>query len=115
MLFSFEIEIKGSDLNLAAWTQKLTGKPAISVGSVGLDSDFLVEGDGFKTAEVDNSLDKLTDRMEAGEFDLIAVGRALIANADWANVVRNGEFDQLHTFEKSMLETLEGAVAYSPK
>lgn len=34
-------EFEGSDLNLAGWTKKLTGKPAITVGSVGLNSDFL--------------------------------------------------------------------------
>lgn len=34
-------EFDGSDLNLAGWTKKLTGKPAITVGSVGLDGDFL--------------------------------------------------------------------------
>lgn len=62
---------------------------------------------------MDYSLDKL-DRMEAGEFDLIAVGRALIANADWAELVRRGEFELL-TFDKSMLTSLEGAVAYSPR
>ena len=28
-------EFEGSDLNLAGWTKKLTGKPAITVGSVG--------------------------------------------------------------------------------
>lgn len=111
----WEPEFDGSDLNLAGWTQKLTGKPAIAVGSVGLDADFLVEGEGFKTADVDTSLDKLTDRMQAGEFDLIAVGRALIANADWAKLVRQGSFDKLSTFDKTMLETLEGEIAYSPK
>lgn len=111
----WEPEFEGSNLNLAGWTQKLTGKPAIAVGSVGLDADFLVEGEGFKTADVDTSLDKLTDRMQAGEFDLIAVGRALIANADWANIVRQSNFDELNTFDKTMLETLEGVIAYSPK
>src|SRR6056300_592516 len=111
----WEPEFDDSLLNLAGWTQRLTGKPAIAVGSVGLNADFLVEGDGFKTAEVDSSLDKLTDRIEAGEFDLIAVGRALIANADWANIVRDGDYSKLVTFEKSMLASLEGGAAYSPK
>ena len=31
----------GSDLTLAGWTKKLTGKPVIAVGSVGLDNDFV--------------------------------------------------------------------------
>ncbi len=111
----WEPQFEGSDLNLAAWTQKLTGKPSIAVGSVGLDADMIANASGFKPAGVDTSFEKLTSRMEAGEFDLIAVGRALIANADWANLVRNGEFDQLTPFDKVMLESLEGAKAYSPK
>ena len=111
----WEPEFEDSSLNLAGWTQKLTGKPAIAVGSVGLDADFLVEGEGFKAAQVDNSLDKLTDRMQRGEFDLVAVGRALIANPDWANLVRDGKLDKLLPFDKGMLATLEGGIAYSPK
>ncbi len=34
-------EFDDSELNLAGWTKKLTGKPAITVGSVGLDGDFI--------------------------------------------------------------------------
>ena len=40
------------------------------------------------------------------EFDLIAVGRALIANPDWANKVRDGKMDELVTFNKEMLGEL---------
>ncbi|MBT9532161.1 MAG: NADH:flavin oxidoreductase, partial [Pseudomonas sp.] len=36
----WEPEFDGSDLNLAGWTRKLTGKPTITVGSVGLDGEF---------------------------------------------------------------------------
>ena len=44
--------------------------------------------------------------MQDDEFDLVAVGRAMIANPDWANRVRGGQTDQLHAFEKEMLLTL---------
>lgn len=111
----WEPEFADSPLGLAGWTQKLTGKPAIAVGSVGLDSDFLVEGDGFKPATPDNSFDKLYDRLARNEFDLVAVGRALIANADWPQLLRRGQLDQLAAFDKSMLTTLEGGQALSPK
>ncbi|MYM62254.1 NADH:flavin oxidoreductase [Pseudomaricurvus sp. HS19] len=111
----WEPEFDGSPLNLAGWTQKLTGKPAIAVGSVGLDRDFLVEDNGFEDAKPDNSLNQLYDRMENQEFDLIAVGRALIANADWPQLVRNGELDKLQVFSKELLMTLEGGEAVSPK
>jgi len=35
------------------------------------------------------------------------VGRALIANADWPQRVKNGETQQLRVFAKDMLERLE--------
>lgn len=103
----WEPEFEGSDLNLAGWTKKLTGKPTITVGSVGLNADFL-PNDGtanFREAEP-ASLDNLLERMERDEFDLVAVGRALIANPDWANQVRAGQFDGLAAYEKAMLAEL---------
>ena len=37
----WEPEFEGSDLNFAGWAKRLTGKPTITVGSVGLDGDFI--------------------------------------------------------------------------
>ena len=104
----WEPEFEGSDLNLAGWTQKITGKPAITVGSVGLNEDFIpLPGEAtFREAEP-ASLDALVERMEKGEFDLVAVGRAMLANADWANRVANGELEQMQPFRKEMLGGLE--------
>ncbi|TXS89810.1 NADH:flavin oxidoreductase [Parahaliea maris] len=100
----WEPEFEGSDLNLAGWTRKITGKPAITVGSVGLTEDFLpVPGEStFREAEP-ASLDDLLRRLEAGEFDLVAVGRALIANPDWAALVRGGELASARPFQKENL------------
>ena len=82
----WEPEFDGSSLNLAGWVKKITAKPTISVGSVGLSEEFVATySDG--SAEV-AGIDELLSRMEADEFDLIAVGRALIANPDWANRVK---------------------------
>ncbi len=103
----WEPEFEGSDLNLAGWTRKLTGKPAITVGSVGLNADFLPE-DGtanFKEAEP-ASIDNLLERVEREEFDLVAVGRALIANPDWANQVEAGNIADTTAYEKDMLKEL---------
>jgi 2,4-dienoyl-CoA reductase-like NADH-dependent reductase (Old Yellow Enzyme family) len=44
--------------------------------------------------------------MQADEFDLIAVGRALIANPDWANKVKNNDMDSIETFRKEQLTEL---------
>ncbi|MEM1404353.1 MAG: NADH:flavin oxidoreductase [Pseudomonadota bacterium] len=103
----WEPEFEGSDLNLAGWTKKLTGKPTITVGSVGLNADFIpAPGEAtFKEAET-ASLDELLKRLEDGEFDLVAVGRAMIANPDWANHVKAGNTGELAPFRKEMLAAL---------
>jgi 2,4-dienoyl-CoA reductase-like NADH-dependent reductase (Old Yellow Enzyme family) len=104
----WEPEFEGSDLNLAGWARKITGKPAITVGSVGLNADFIpLPGEQtFREAEP-ASLDNLVERMERNEFDLVAVGRAMIANPDWARLVREGNFDSLRAFEKEQLLSLD--------
>ena len=104
----WEPEFEGSDLNLAGWVKKLTGKPTITVGSVSLDADFIPDpGEvGFKAAKP-ASLDKLNDMLERGYFDLVAVGRALIANPDWVRVIERGDVSRLVAFEKPMLMTLD--------
>lgn len=104
----WEPEFEGSDLNLAGWVKKITGKATITVGSVGLNADFLpTDGTAdFREAEP-ASLDNLISRMEADEFDLVAVGRALIANPDWANRVKAGELDDMAAYEKDMLQKLD--------
>ncbi|GAA2126815.1 NADH:flavin oxidoreductase [Glycomyces algeriensis] len=83
-------EFDGSDLNLAGWTKKLTGKPVISVGSVGLDKEFMgPEGMAFQPGTT--GIEKLLDRMEDDEFDMIAVGRSLIADPEWPSRITKGE------------------------
>jgi 2,4-dienoyl-CoA reductase-like NADH-dependent reductase (Old Yellow Enzyme family) len=103
----WEPEFEGSELNLAGWTRKITGKPCIAVGSVGLSADFIpLPGEAsFREAEP-ASLDSLLERMERDEFDLVAVGRAMIANPDWANRVRAGELMQMQPFAKEQLGAL---------
>ena len=74
----WEPEFEGSDLNFAGWAKKLTGKPTITVGSVGLDGDFISAFGGKSSAPA--SLDESEARLERGEFDLVAVGRALLTD-----------------------------------
>jgi 2,4-dienoyl-CoA reductase-like NADH-dependent reductase (Old Yellow Enzyme family) len=103
----WESEFEGSDLNLAGWTKKLTGVPTITVGSISLDKDFIPEpGEGFFSGGDIASIDKLLESLERGEFDLAAVGRALIANPDWANKVQKGGVSTLAPYEKEMLMKL---------
>jgi len=101
----WEPEFEGSDLNLAGWTRKLTGKPAITVGSVGLDSEFtslFAEGKGGQPA----SIESLIERLERGEFDLVAVGRALLSDPAWTAKIRDGRTEELKPFTREALATL---------
>jgi 2,4-dienoyl-CoA reductase-like NADH-dependent reductase (Old Yellow Enzyme family) len=100
----WEPEFEGSDMNLAGWTKKLSGLPTMSVGSVSLNMDFVT---GFRQAGAEVSgIDKLIEMMERGDFDLIAVGRALIANPDWAHKVRDGKLNELVAYDPKMLAEL---------
>ncbi|PCH63067.1 MAG: 12-oxophytodienoate reductase [SAR86 cluster bacterium] len=97
-------EFEGSNMNLAGWTKKITGKPTISVGSVGLNQEFIANYQGG-TAET-AGIDKLLEKMEADEFDLIAVGRALIANPEWANMVKENKMQEMKTYSRELLTEL---------
>ncbi|WP_179223543.1 NADH:flavin oxidoreductase [Paenibacillus tyrfis] len=101
----WEPEFEGSDLNLAGWTKKLTGKPTITVGSVGLDGDFMslfTEGKGANNAKIDG----LIERLERQEFDLVAIGRALLVDPAWANKIRDGRTAELVPFTTEAVKTL---------
>lgn len=84
----WEPEFAGSDLNLAGWTKKLSGVPTITVGSVGLNTDFITTfaQQGAQTA----GIERLIEMLDRGDFDLVAVGRALIANPDWPKKIAAG-------------------------
>ncbi|HXX20166.1 MAG TPA: NADH:flavin oxidoreductase [Candidatus Acidoferrum sp.] len=110
----WEPEFEGSDLNLAGWTKKLTGKPTITVGSVTLDLDFIVTfgrepAPARKPGEVDGRaahVDRLLDMLARGDFDLVAVGRALLADPAWATKVREEHFSELKPFTPEVLKSL---------
>nr|WP_295926827.1 NADH:flavin oxidoreductase [uncultured Dyadobacter sp.] len=89
----FEPEFDGSDLNFAGWTKKLTGKATITVGSVGLDKDVstLFSGQNANPAP----LDELLRRFDNKEFDLVAVGRALLSDPHWVQKVRENRTSEL--------------------
>jgi 2,4-dienoyl-CoA reductase-like NADH-dependent reductase (Old Yellow Enzyme family) len=98
-------EIDGeAGLNFAGWAKKLTGVPTITVGSVGLSGDFFsaFQGQSSKPA----GLEALVARMEAGEFDLVAVGRALLSDPQWVNKVRGRQSEELRDFDPAALATL---------
>ena len=83
-------EIDGEEgLNFAGWAKKVTGAPTITVGSVGLEGDFFGAFGGRDSEPA--GLERLVERMERGEFDLVAVGRALLGDPDWVRKVRGAD------------------------
>ncbi|HCO59322.1 MAG TPA: 12-oxophytodienoate reductase [Porticoccaceae bacterium] len=100
-------EFEGSDLNLAGWTKKITGKPCITVGSVSLEDEFLdAEARGIAEHSEPASIGNLATLLKRGDFDLVAVGRSLISNPEWARLVRAGQESELLAYDQSNLAEL---------
>ena len=78
----------GDSRTLAQHTKTVGGLPTITVGNVGLDVNELA-GDG------PGSLAELERRAGDGEFDLVAVGRALLSEPQWVDKVRDRKFDEI--------------------
>ncbi len=93
-------EFDGSTLNLAGWTKQLTGKPVMTVGSVGLDTEFTMTMATSAPVQQVSDIDPLITRFNAGEFDLVSVGRALLADPAWASKIRAGHWDQVQVYTK---------------
>jgi 2,4-dienoyl-CoA reductase-like NADH-dependent reductase (Old Yellow Enzyme family) len=78
-----------AELSLAGWTKKVTGLPVIAVGSVGLETQFRSEKQGQIIQPA--PIDRLVEQFESDEFDVVAIGRALLADPVWVNRLRDGE------------------------
>ena len=88
----------GSDVSLAGWTRLLTGKPTMAVGSIGLEKDLyaaMTPGHGIAGC----NLDRVMARFDRGEFDLIGVGRSLVADPAWAVRARAGDAFKPYTLD----------------
>jgi 2,4-dienoyl-CoA reductase-like NADH-dependent reductase (Old Yellow Enzyme family) len=86
-------------LTLAGWTKKLTGKPSMAVGGVGLQKDL--QGTFENGSEAFDNLPDVRSRVAGGEFDLVAVGRSILGDPNWVlKLERNEPFQRfnLQTF-----------------
>jgi len=97
----------GSPDSLAAWTRRLSGRLAMAVGCVGLDQPH--QSKVYRTkdnvaAEV-TDVDHVVQAMARGDFDLVCVGRALLADPDWPRKVRAGDFGAIRPFRHDHLST----------
>ncbi|NUU74345.1 NADH:flavin oxidoreductase [Paenibacillus xylanilyticus] len=102
----WEAEFEGSNLNLAAWTKKITGKPVISVGSVGLTAQLTKNIDETEENDTTAHLEELWNKLDKEDFDLIAIGRALIGDPAWVTKIKNGKEKEVQVFKKKDLSTL---------
>lgn len=87
------------DMTLAGWTRKISGLPVIAVGGVGLDRA------GLNAARA-TGLEKIEKPLQRGEFDILAVGRALLADPAWVQGLRQGKADQGPGYGPDQLKTL---------
>lgn len=100
-------EFAGSDLGLAGWTKKLTNKPVITVGNVGLDADFIGEGNADLSGTSNpTGIDELLVRLNNDEFDLVAIGRALLVDSQWVKKIQHNAIDEIKPFNKKSLMSL---------
>lgn len=90
-------------LSLAGWAQKLTGKPCMAVGGIGLQTD-IYESFGAGGSAVSDNIQDVAKRIEQGEFDFACMGRAMISESAWPKKFRNGE--QINPFNMEDLGRL---------
>ena len=80
------------------------GTPVIATRHGG-NPEAIEDGRNGFLVDPDDPDDPLLDRLSADEFDLVAVGRALIVDPDWAVKVREGRHD-FKPFQRAALGTL---------
>lgn len=100
----WEPEFEGSDLNLAGWVKKLTNVPTITVGSIGLAADVSTSYRGESSRPA--SLSEAVRRLERGDFDLVAIGRALLQDPAWSAKIETGRFNELMDFSPASMRML---------
>ena len=71
---------------------------------MGLSGEFIAAYCGEHSQPA--SLDELLHRLDRDEFDLVAVGRALLQDPEWLIKVRDGRTDELQSFERSAMKVL---------
>lgn len=92
---------KGFNGSLAYWTKKITNKPTINVGSIGSNKPFLsdlseiinkiVNNPGFSNNDSSSkqpiiyNMESLNNSLKNNDFDLIALGRPFLLDAEWIN------------------------------
>jgi 2,4-dienoyl-CoA reductase-like NADH-dependent reductase (Old Yellow Enzyme family) len=82
----WEPGFEGSTRSLAGWTKAVTGLPVLAVGSVGISASFGASDKEASEEAKGSAIDRaatLRRQFDSGEFDVVAVGRAMLADAAW--------------------------------
>lgn len=98
----WEPEFEGSELGFAGWVRKLSGQTTITVGSVGMPD----EPEAGADKATHPGMSELMKRYEQEEFDLVAVGRALLGDPTWAAKIREGRVSEIQAFTPEALAML---------
>jgi 2,4-dienoyl-CoA reductase-like NADH-dependent reductase (Old Yellow Enzyme family) len=89
----------GSERTLAGWTRHLSGLPVITIGSVGVATQFQASPD--EDALPTLTLAPLVELLRRGEFDLVALGRAVLADPEWARKLTDARLAEIRPYDKS--------------
>jgi 2,4-dienoyl-CoA reductase-like NADH-dependent reductase (Old Yellow Enzyme family) len=98
----WEPEFAGDGKNFAGWIKQVTGKPVITVGSIGMDRDLMEDFVAGLSSPMLDRLHDLVAMFERGEFDLVALGRVLLADPDWLLKVERGDLADLKPYDRSV-------------
>lgn len=98
----WEPEFEGDRKNLGGWIKEVTGKPVITVGSIGMNRDLMEDFvEGISSPMIDRLAD-LVEMFERGEFDLVALGRVLLADPQWLEKIKRGQLEELRAYDRSI-------------
>ncbi|MDV6286041.1 12-oxophytodienoate reductase [Rhodococcus jostii] len=88
--------------SVASWVKTMTDRPVMTIGSVGLSTDLAsdVFDNQDPVLQVEDDIIRVRRGLEAGDFDMIGVGRAQISNPDFVERVRRADYSNLRDFRK---------------
>ena len=102
----WEAEFLGSPLNLAGWVKTLTGRPVVTVGSIGLERDFTMETLADHSNVSLTRLRRLEQMLADEEVDLVALGRSLLSDPQWPVKIRLGKGHLIRPYSGEFLAQL---------
>jgi 2,4-dienoyl-CoA reductase-like NADH-dependent reductase (Old Yellow Enzyme family) len=103
----YEPAFEGSPDSLAAWARRLSGKPVITVGSVGLSKAYAIaQLRGNEDASAQRAeLSLVCGQVRSGAVDLVALGRALLADPEWPSKIRENRQSEINDVDRAALKT----------